>query len=93
LSFASGEAAQVDFGAGPFLADPNGTARRTWAFVMALCFSRHQYLEFVFDPSVPTWLGVDFNILREWNVCGRAGVVTAHFDRRNDSQGRLRGPY
>ena len=57
LSFAPGEAAQVDFGAGPFLADPNGTVRRTWAFVMTLCFSRHQYLEFVFDQSVPTWLG------------------------------------
>jgi transposase len=57
LSFSPGEAAQVDFGAGPFLTDPNGTRRRTWAFVMTLCFSRHQYLEFVFDQSVPTWLG------------------------------------
>jgi hypothetical protein len=52
LSFAPGEAAQVDFGAGPFLTDPNGTLRRTWALVMTLCFSRHQYLEFVFDKSV-----------------------------------------
>jgi hypothetical protein len=57
LSFAPGEAAQVDFGAGPFLTDSNGVLRRTWAFVMTLCFSRHQYLEFVFDQSVPTWLG------------------------------------
>jgi hypothetical protein len=30
--------------------------RRTWAFVMTLSWSRHQYVEFVFDQSVPTWL-------------------------------------
>ena len=57
LSFAPGEAAQVDFGAGPQLVDPaTGELRRTWAFVMTLCFSRHQYVEFVWDQSVRTWL-------------------------------------
>lgn len=58
LTFAPGEAAQVDFGAGPELVDPaTGELRRTWAFVMTLCFSRHQYVEFVWDQSVRTWLG------------------------------------
>lgn len=57
LDFAPGEAAQVDFGAGPMLADAAGVVRRTWAFVMTLCFSRHQYVEFVFDQTVSTWLG------------------------------------
>jgi len=58
LSFAPAEAAQVDFGAGPFLFDPNrGALHRTWCFVMTLCFSRHQYVEFVFDQSVMSWLG------------------------------------
>ena len=58
LQFAPAEAAQVDFGAGPVLMDPaRGESRRTWAFVMTLCFSRHQYVEFVFDQSVMTWLG------------------------------------
>lgn len=58
LSFAPTEAAQVDFGAGPILIDPAvGRERRTWCFVMTLCFSRHQYLEFVFDQTVATWLG------------------------------------
>jgi hypothetical protein len=42
LVFAPGEAAQVDFGAGPMLADAAGVVRRTWAFVMTLCFSRHE---------------------------------------------------
>src|SRR5438552_8665032 len=58
LYFAPAEAAQVDFGAGPFLFDPvRGALRRTWCFVMTLCFSRHQYVEFVFDQTVMTWLG------------------------------------
>jgi transposase len=58
LAFAPAEAAQVDFGAGPLLFDPVlGRSRRTWAFVMTLCFSRHQYVEFVWDQTVATWLG------------------------------------
>jgi transposase len=58
LAFAPAEAAQVDFGAGPALIDPAvGEARRTWCFVMTLCWSRHQYVEFVWDQSVATWLG------------------------------------
>jgi transposase len=57
LSFAPGEAAQVDFGAGPMLTHPDGRERRTWAFVMTLCHSRHQYVEFVWDQSSATWLG------------------------------------
>lgn len=57
LVFTPGEAAQVDFGAGPMLADGGGVVRRTWAFVMTLCFSRHQYVEFVWDQTAATWLG------------------------------------
>ena len=58
LVFAPAEAAQVDFGAGPTLFDPaEARPRRTWCFVMTLCFSRHQYVEFVWDQTVATWLG------------------------------------
>ena len=57
LDFEPGDAAQVDFGAGPMLMHPEGKVRRTWAFVMTLCFSRHQYVEFVWDQTVATWLG------------------------------------
>jgi transposase len=57
LDFEPGDAAQVDFGAGPLLTHPDGRVRRTWAFVMTLCFSRHQYVEFVWDQTVATWLG------------------------------------
>jgi len=56
LTFAPAEAAQVDFGAGPVLVHPDGKPRRTWAFVMTLAHSRHQYVEFVWDQSSATWL-------------------------------------
>lgn len=57
LDFAAGDAVQVDFGAGPMLPNADGEFKRTWAFVMTLAFSRHQYVEFVWDQSVATWLG------------------------------------
>ncbi len=52
-----GEEAQVDFGYAGQLRDPQTSNLRTaWAFVMTLSFSRHQYVEFVFDQKSPTWL-------------------------------------
>jgi transposase len=57
LEWTPGDAAQVDFGAGPMLLHPDGRVRRTWAFVMTLAHSRHQYVEFVWDQTVATWLG------------------------------------
>jgi hypothetical protein len=66
LAFAPAEAAQVYFGAGPLLVDPaSATPRRTWCFVMTLCFSRHQYVAFVWDQTVATWLGCHRGAL-EW---------------------------
>jgi transposase len=57
LSFKPGEAAQVDFGAGPAITHAvTGETRKTWFFVMTLCWSRHQYAEFVHDQSSATWL-------------------------------------
>jgi transposase len=57
LSFAPGEAAQVDFGAGPVLDDPKLGKVKTWFFVMTLCWSRHQYAELVLHQDTQTWLG------------------------------------
>ena len=51
-----GHEAQVDFGPAGLLFDPEaGRCRKAWAFVMTLSFSRHQYVEFVFDQTVATW--------------------------------------
>ena len=52
-----GEEGQVDFGYAGMLLDPaTGKLRRAWAFVMVLAWSRHQYVEFVFDQKIETWL-------------------------------------
>lgn len=57
LHFDPGDAAQVDFGAGPLIPHARtGEALKTWFFVMTLCWSRHQYAELVLDQSVATWL-------------------------------------
>jgi transposase len=57
LDFAPGEAAQVDFGAGPLIADERtGELSKSWVFVMTLCHSRHQYAELIRHQDVETWL-------------------------------------
>jgi len=52
-----GSEAQVDFGYAGRMLDPQaGMLRKTWAFVMTLAYSRHQFVEFVFDQTLPTWI-------------------------------------
>jgi transposase len=59
-----GEEAQVDFGFAGRMLDPDtDEPRKTWAFVMTLSWSRHQYVEFVFDQKVETWLRCHRNAL------------------------------
>ena len=57
-----GAEAQVDFGYAGRMTDPEtGRLRKSWAFVMTLSWSRHQYIEFVFDQKVATWLRCHVN--------------------------------
>jgi transposase len=57
-----GVEAQVDYGYAGKMRDPEtGEWRKTWAFVMTLSWSRHQYVEFVFDQSVASWLQCHVN--------------------------------
>lgn len=52
-----GEVAQVDFGEIGQLFDPVSQAvRRAYCFVMLLAWSRHMFVEFVFDQTITTWL-------------------------------------
>jgi len=86
---APGVEAQVDFGYAGYMLDPTTeTLRKTWLFVMLLAYSRHQYVEFVFDQSLPTWLllhqhaftffrGVPQRVVLD-NL--KAGIVHACFD-------------
>jgi len=49
--------AQVDFGYAGLMTDPDtGKARRAWAFIMTLSYSRHRFVRFVFRLDSATWL-------------------------------------
>lgn len=53
----SGEEGQVDFGYAGKMWDPvTKRLRKAWLFVMTLGYSRHQFVRFVFDQTVETWL-------------------------------------
>jgi transposase len=52
-----GQEAQVDFGYAGTMHDPEiDRARRSWAFIMTLSFSRHRFVRFVFRMDSPTWI-------------------------------------
>lgn len=52
----AGQVAQVDyFYVGKLLDPAAGRERKCWAFVMLLAFSRHMYVELVFDQRAETW--------------------------------------
>jgi transposase len=52
-----GEEAQVDFGYAGLMIDPaTGEMRKTWAFVITLAFSRHPYVEIVFEQNLANWI-------------------------------------
>ncbi len=62
IETAPGEEAQVDFGyAGPQWDSKQGRRRKAWMFVMTVSWSRHQYVEFVFDQKVATWIACHEN--------------------------------
>lgn len=86
---APGEEGQVDFGYAGHLLDPTtGQRRKAWAFVMVLAWSRYQYVEFVFDQSVPTWIALHRNAFAFFGGVPRrivldnlkAGITQACFD-------------
>jgi transposase len=69
---APGEDAQVDFGYAGKMIDPEtGKLHKTWAFVMLLSWSRHQYVEFVFDQKVGTWLRLHRNAFNYFGAVPR----------------------
>jgi transposase len=83
-----GEEVQVDFGYAGLMVDALGQVRRAWAFVMTLAYSRHQYVEFVFDQRVETWLLCHQHAFEYFGGAPRkvvldnlkAGIVQACFD-------------
>lgn len=71
-----GEEAQVDFGYAGMMLDPaTGKLRKTWVFVMTLSWSRHMYVEFVFDQKVETWLRLHVNAFAYFGAVPRRIVL------------------
>lgn len=85
---APGEEAQVDFGAAGYMRDEDGRIRKAWVFVMTLSYSRHQYVEFVFDQSTPTWLALHVRAFAFFGGCParmttdnlKAAIIKAAWD-------------
>ena len=86
---APGTEAQVDCGyAGYLLDDATGQRRKAWAFVMLLAHSRHQYVEFVYDQTLPTWIALHRHAFTFFGGCPqrivldnlKAGITKACFD-------------
>jgi len=59
-----GQEVQVDFGYVGMCRDAKGKLRKVWVFVMTLSWSRHLYVEFVFDQRMETWLTCHENAFR-----------------------------
>ena len=94
---APGEQAQVDFVYGGLQRDPSsGAERKVWAFVMTLSWSRHQYVEFVYDQRMATWLGCHERAFK-WFGGAPARVVIdnlkAAVKRLADGEAVLAEPY
>jgi transposase len=71
-----GSQAQVDFGYAGWTIDPaTGKARKTWAFVLVLSWSRHLYAELVYDQRIATWLLCHRHAFEFWGGCPRAIVL------------------
>ena len=89
-----GQVAQVDFGYAGYKQDPqSGRLRRSWVFVMVLGYSRHLYVEYVFDQRAETWARLHMNAFREFGAVPeevvpdnlKAAVLKAAFSSAEDS--------
>ena len=71
-----GEEAQVDFGSAGLQWDPKTSRhRKAWLFVMTLSWSRHQYVEFVFDQTIETWVSCHERAFQRFGGVVRRVVV------------------
>ena len=76
IETAPGQEAQVDFGSAGKIRDPKtGNPRVAYVFVMTLSYSRHMYIEFVFDQKISTWIACHRRAFRFFGGCPREVVV------------------
>ncbi|MEY2873427.1 MAG: hypothetical protein RLZZ373_798 [Pseudomonadota bacterium] len=74
LSFAPGEAAQVDWGEYGTIA-VGGTRRRLSFFVMVLCHSRMMYVEFFVSQQMEHFLSAHLNAFAAFGGCTRRVII------------------
>jgi len=74
LSFAPGEAAQVDWGEFGSIA-VGGTRRRLSFFVMVLCHSRMMYVEFFVSQQMEHFLSAHLNAFAAFGGCTRRVII------------------
>ena len=70
-----GQEMQVDFGYVGMCRDGSGNLRKVWVFVMTLSWSRHLYVEFVFDQKMATWLTCHENAFCWFGGVPQRGVI------------------
>lgn len=89
-----GHSAQVDFGYAGYRYDPKTQhQRKAWMFVMVLGYSRHQYVEYVFDQKAETWVKLHVNTFKELGAVPaeivpdnlKAAVLKAAFSSSEDT--------
>jgi transposase len=89
-----GHVAQVDFGYAGYRRDPeSGRVRKAWVFVMVLGYSRHQYVEYVFDQRADTWVRLHINAFKDLKAVPaeivpdnlKAAVLKAAFSSSEDT--------
>jgi transposase len=88
---AAGEEAQVDYGSGPMVRDPqSGKYRRTRLFVLTLGYSRKSVRLLVWRSSARIWAEIYEKAFRRLGACAR--VVVLDFVPGNKIQVMCRSP-
>ena len=76
LHFSPGDSAQIDFGQGPLIYNADtGKQQKTWFFVMVLSFSRHMYVELVWNQTVETWINCHIRAFKFFNGIPRKVII------------------
>ncbi len=73
---APGEEAQVDYGSGPMVRDPqSGKYRRTWLFILTLGYGRKSVRLLTWRSSTRTWAELHEKAFRRLGGCTRVVVL------------------
>ncbi|MEQ8788422.1 MAG: IS21 family transposase [Pirellulaceae bacterium] len=75
METAAGQEAQVDFGVGAPIRQPDGKRRRTWVFRIVLSYSRKAYSEVVYRQTTEAFIGALENSFRHFGGVPKTLVI------------------